>query len=231
MMKNMLIVDDHQQIINVLKRYALQEGFEVFTAENGFDALQLFEQQHFDILLLDIMLPGIDGLAVCREIRSQSLVPIILITAKNEDYERIMGLDSGADDYITKPFSPKEVMARVRAILRRVEHTKENQDSLAKVGYDNLMIHLEKKKVTIDGHPIRLTRRELELLWLLVTNKDKVFSRDNLLDSLWGIEYFGDVRTVDTHIRRLRAKLAQIPHPNWDIATVWGQGYRFEVQP
>lgn len=230
-MKKMLIVDDHQQIIDVLKRYAIQEGFEVFTAETGLDALKLFEQHHLDIILLDIMMPGMDGLAVCQEIRRQSLVPIILITAKNEDYERIMGLDRGADDYITKPFSPKEVMARVRAILRRVELTEENQDSLAKTGYDNLMIHLEKKSVTIDGQAIRLTRRELELLWLLVTNKEKVFSRDNLLDSLWGMDYFGDVRTVDTHIRRLRAKLAKVPHPSWEIATVWGQGYRFEVQP
>lgn len=228
-MKKMLIVDDHRQMIDILSHYAKQECFEVHTAEDGYAALQLFDQQHFNIILLDIMMPGMDGLEVCQKIRQQSLVPIILITAKNEDYDRIMGLDNGADDYITKPFSPKEVMARVRAILRRVERTEENQDSMIKIGYDNLLIHLEKKLVTINGHTINLTRRELELLWLLVKNKEKIFSRDNLLDSLWGTDYFGDVRTVDTHIRRLRAKLAKEPHPRWDIATVWGQGYRFEV--
>jgi len=227
-MKNILIVDDHLQITEVLKEYVLKEGFNPIIADNGQAALDAFSSYAIELILLDVMLPKIDGFGVCKTIRATSNVPIIMITAKGEDYHRIMGLDIGADDYIVKPFSPSEVMARIRAILRRLERTEENQHTMDRLTYDNLTVYLEEKKVTIATQEIFLTKRELELLWLLLANPEKVFSRDNLLDSLWGIDYFGDARTVDTHIKRLRAKLDEVSHPNWEIATVWGQGYKFE---
>lgn len=227
-MKNILIVDDHLQITEVLKEYVLKEGFNPIIADNGQAVLDAFSSHAIELILLDVMLPKIDGFGVCKTIRATSNVPIIMITAKGEDYHRIMGLDIGADDYIVKPFSPSEVMARIRAILRRIERTEENQHTMDRLTYDNLTVYLEEKKVTIATQEIILTKRELELLWLLLANPEKVFSRDNLLDSLWGIDYFGDARTVDTHIKRLRAKLDEVSHPNWEIATVWGQGYKFE---
>ncbi|MGX7244000.1 response regulator transcription factor [Enterococcus quebecensis] len=227
-MKNILIVDDHSQITEVLKEYVLKEGFSPIIASDGKEALQQFFNHSVELILLDVMLPKIDGFDVCKKIRETSNVPIIMVTAKGEDFHRIMGLDIGADDYIVKPFSPSEVMARVRAILRRIERTDDNQHTMDQLIYDNLIVYLEEKKVTIAKQEIMLTKRELELLWLLLANREKVFSRDNLLDSLWGIDYYGDARTVDTHIKRLRAKLDEIDHPNWEIATVWGQGYKFE---
>lgn len=227
-MKNVLIVDDHSQITEVLKEYAIKEKLNPIIASDGEMALKLFSMQPVEVVLLDIMLPKIDGFGVCKKIRETSNVPIIMITAKGEDYNRIMGLDIGADDYIVKPFSPNEVMARIRAILRRIERTEENHHAMDRLIYDNLIIYLEEKRITIDQQEICLTKRELELLWLLLSNREKVFSRDNLLDSLWGIDYFGDARTVDTHIKRLRAKLDDVNHPNWQITTVWGQGYKFE---
>ncbi|MGG5343433.1 response regulator transcription factor [Enterococcus sp. AZ192] len=227
-MKKILIVDDHQQITEVLKAYVLKEGFTPVVVSNGQEALNAFYEHTIELILLDVMLPVLDGFEVCKKIRETSNVPIIMITAKGEDYHRIMGLDIGADDYIVKPFSPSEVMARIRAILRRIERTEENQQSMAYLTYDNLALYLDEKKVTIEQKEILLTKRELELLWLLLSHREKVFSRDNLLDSLWGIDYYGDARTVDTHIKRLRAKLDEVPHPQWEIATVWGQGYKFE---
>ncbi|WP_206911808.1 hypothetical protein IGL98_002609 [Enterococcus sp. DIV0840] len=227
-MKNILIVDDHLQITEVLKEYVLKEGFSPIVASDGLSALDAFFSHSIELILLDVMLPKLDGFDVCKKIRETSNVPIIMVTAKGEDYHRIMGLDIGADDYIVKPFSPSEVMARIRAILRRIERTEENQLTMEQLTYDNLIVYLEEKKVIIAQQEIMLTKRELELLWLLLANREKVFSRDNLLDSLWGIDYFGDARTVDTHIKRLRAKLDEVAHPNWEIATVWGQGYKFE---
>ncbi|MBO0440038.1 response regulator transcription factor [Candidatus Enterococcus ikei] len=227
-MKNILIVDDHLQITEVLKEYIIKEGFSPIIAYDGQTALDQFFAHSIELILLDVMLPNLDGFEVCKKIRETSNVPIIMITAKGEDYHRIMGLDIGADDYIVKPFSPSEVMARIRAILRRIERTEENQHTMDQLHYDNLIVYLEEKKVTIEQQEIALTKRELELLWLLLAHQEKVFSRDNLLDSLWGIDYYGDARTVDTHIKRLRAKLDEVAHPNWEIATVWGQGYKFE---
>lgn len=227
-MKKILIVDDHIQITEVLKEYVIKEDFSPIVASDGQAALDLFFKHSIELILLDVMLPTLDGFGVCKKIRETSNVPIIMITAKGEDYHRIMGLDIGADDYIVKPFSPSEVMARIRAILRRIERTEENHLTIKQLTYDNLIVYLEEKKVTIAQEEIILTKREIELLWLLLANREKVFSRDNLLDSLWGIDYFGDARTVDTHIKRLRAKLDEITHPNWAIATVWGQGYKFE---
>jgi DNA-binding response OmpR family regulator len=171
------------------------------------------------------MMPGLDGFAICKEIRKTSAVPIIMITARGEDFERIMGLDNGADDYIVKPFSPAEVMARVRAVLRRLGF-----DGTEKVfSHGGLTVSLGKFTAHIDGHPILLTKKEIELLYTLASNRDKVFSREKLLDGLWGYDYLGDARTVDTHIKRLRAKLSTLPHPDWEIQTVWGAGYKFDT--
>ena len=173
------------------------------------------------------MMPGMDGFELCRTIRKESNVPIIMVTAKGEDYERIMGLDIGADDYVVKPFSPAEVMARVRAVMRRIDTPEKTRNTFT---FDNLHIDLDNYSVKIGEANIVLTKKEIELLWTFATNKDKVFSRDNLLDSLWGFDYFGDTRTVDSHIKRLRAKLDTVPHPKWDIKTIWGVGYKFEVR-
>ena len=181
------------------------------------------------MVLLDVMMPKLDGFEVCRRLRQQSMVPIIMITARGEDYDKIMGLDIGADDYVIKPFSASEVMARVRAVLRRIqpqEPASKNTLSIA-----NLYINVDKYEVQIDGVEVPLTKKEIELLWTLAKNNTKVFSRDNLLDSIWGIDYFGDSRTVDSHIKRLRAKLDKYEHDKWDIKTIWGVGYRFEVKP
>lgn len=174
------------------------------------------------------MMPKKDGFEVCKEIRSNSNVPIIMITAKGDDGDRIMGLDIGADDYIVKPFSPGEVMARIRAILRRLDISEEQKKDI--VHHPGLEINISDYKVSLNGQPLRLTKKETEIFWLLASNPGKVFSRDNLLTSVWGDDYFGDARTVDTHIKRLRSKLSIHEPLNWDIITIWGVGYKFEVK-
>lgn len=179
------------------------------------------------MVLLDVMMPKVDGFEVCRRLRGKSLVPVIMVTARGEDFEKIMGLDIGADDYIIKPFSAGEVMARVRAILRRMQ-PREEKTAHNIYRYSNLMIDLDKYAVTVNGSEVPLTKKEVELLWTLAKNSSKVFSRDNLLDSLWGYDYYGDSRTVDSHIKRMRAKLDKFEHPGWEIKTIWGVGYRFE---
>jgi DNA-binding response OmpR family regulator len=229
-MQKILIADDNKQITAVLSEYSKREGFEPFIAENGAEAAALFHTQDFDMVLLDVMMPLKDGYEVCREIRQRSNVPIIMITAKGEDYEKIMGLDIGADDYIVKPFSSAEVMARIRALLRRMERTPENDTSHKIFTYDNLTICLDEFSVLIEENELPLTKKEIELLWIMATNQKKLFTRENLLDSVWGYDYFGDSRTVDSHIKRLRAKLDAYSHPNWQIKTVWGKGYKFEVK-
>lgn len=226
-MLRILIADDNRQIVSVLEEYAKKEGFSVTTAFDGPTALDLARSSVFDMILLDVMMPGMDGFEVCREIRRQSNVPIIMITARGEDFERIMGLDIGADDYIVKPFSPGEVMARIRAILRRIQG--EDNTNTQVFTYESLMINLDEYTTKIGDVRISLTKKETEILWTLATNKNKVFSRDNLLNSLWGFDYYGDTRTVDSHIKRLRAKLDEVPHDGWEIKTIWGVGYKFEV--
>ncbi|WP_417573370.1 response regulator transcription factor [Phascolarctobacterium faecium] len=227
-MNKILIADDNQQITSILANYARKEGFEPLVALDGQQALELFEQheKNIDVVLLDVMMPKLDGFEVCRELRRRSMVPIIMVTARGEDFERIMGLDIGADDYILKPFSAGEVMARVRAILRRVQPREAEQQNLYSVG--NLVIDLDKYLVTIGGADVTLTKKEVELLWTLAKNSSKVFSRENLLDSILGYDYFGDSRTVDSHIKRLRAKVDKFEHEEWEIKTIWGVGYRFE---
>lgn len=226
-MSVMLIADDNKQITSILEEYAKKEGFIPKIALNGSEALDLFFKYQPEIVLLDVMMPIMDGFEVCREIRKMSNVPIIMITARGEDFEKIMGLDIGADDYIVKPFSPGEVMARVRAVLRRIIRDDERKQQI--FTYDNLKVNLDDYVVTIDNKSIFLTKKEIEILWTLSTNKNKVFTRDNLLNSLWGYDYFGDSRTVDSHIKRLRSKLDEFKHPGWDIKTIWGVGYKFEV--
>ena len=225
-MPTILIADDNRQITSILEEYAKKEGFTTKVAFDGKEALELFRQNQPDLVLLDVMMPVMDGFEVCREIRKQSNVPVIMITARGEDFEKIMGLDIGADDYIVKPFSPGEVMARVRAILRRITQTEGQQQQ--SFTFANLKINLDDYIVTINDTTISLTKKEIELLWTLATNKNKVFSRDNLLNSLWGYDYFGDNRTVDSHIKRLRAKLEAEHHEEWEIRTIWGVGYKFE---
>ena len=225
----MLIADDNKQITSVLSNYARKEGFEPVVALDGEEALRLFDEHEPDIamVLLDVMMPKMDGFEVCRRLRGKSLVPVIMVTARGEDFEKIMGLDIGADDYIIKPFSAGEVMARVRAILRRMQ-PREEKTAHNIYRYSNLMIDLDKYAVTVNGIEVPLTKKEVELLWTLAKNSSKVFSRDNLLDSLWGYDYYGDSRTVDSHIKRMRAKLDKFEHPGWEIKTIWGVGYRFE---
>ncbi len=226
-MASILIADDNRQITSILEEYAKKEGHTTRTAFDGEEALELFRSFKPDVVLLDVMMPKTDGFEVCREIRKASGTPVIMITARGEDFEKIMGLDIGADDYIIKPFSPGEVMARVRAILRRVQSDGQKKKQLS---YRDLVIDLEDYTVTVGGHDVPLTKKELEILWTLASNKSKVFSRDNLLNSLWGYDYFGDNRTVDSHIKRLRAKLDEYPHEGWEIRTIWGVGYKFEVK-
>lgn len=228
-MAKMLIADDNKQITSILSNYARKEGFEPVVALDGEEALRLFDEHEPDIamVLLDVMMPKVDGFEVCRRLRGKSLVPVIMVTARGEDFEKIMGLDIGADDYIIKPFSAGEVMARVRAILRRMQ-PREKKTAHNIYRYSNLMIDLDKYAVTVNGSEVPLTKKEVELLWTLAKNSSKVFSRDNLLDSLWGYDYYGDSRTVDSHIKRMRAKLDKFEHPGWEIKTIWGVGYRFE---
>lgn len=223
-MNPILVVDDNEQILEILTKYIEVEHWPMLAARTGEEALRLFDAADPSIILLDIMLPGIDGLEVCRRIRQISTVPILMITAKDEDADRILGLDIGADDYIVKPFSPGEVMARIRAVLRRLG-AQDGKDTLV-VG--NLTIHLPSLNVTLDGRKIALTRREVELLWTLASAPGRVFTRDNLLTLVWGYEHIGNYRAVDSHIKRLRQKLDVLPHPAFSIATVWGTGYKFE---
>lgn len=221
-MKKILIADDNENITSILNEYAKREGYEVFLAHNGEEALNIFHHNSIDLVLLDVMMPKLSGFEVCKKIRETSSVAIIMITARSDDYDKIMGLDMGADDYIVKPFSPREVMARMRAILRRIKDTNEI------VEINNLMIDINSYIVRIDHMPVNLTKKEIEILWVLASNQGKVFTRDNLLDSIWGDDYYGDSRTVDSHIKRLRAKLNG--QNKWDIKTIWGVGYQFEVK-
>ncbi len=219
-----LVVDDNAQIVDILSQYIKKEGWPMLAAKTGEEALALFDAAEPSLILLDIMLPGLDGLEVCRRIRRVSSVPILMITAKDEDADRILGLDIGADDYIVKPFSPGEVMARIRAVLRRIPAAAEKE--MLVIG--ELSIHLPSLSVTLSGHKLNLTRREVELLYTLAASPGRVFTRDNLLTIVWGYEFAGNYRAVDSHIKRLRAKLDAYPHDTFAIATVWGAGYKFE---
>ena len=226
-MYKVLIADDNKQIVSILSEYCKKNNFTVSTVFDGEAALKEIEENEFDIILLDVMMPKKDGFDVCRQVRTFSNVPIIMITARGEDYEKIMGLEIGADDYIVKPFSPGEIIARINAILRRI--TPKNDESAKIFIFDNLEIDLNNFTVKINDEIISFTKKEIEILWTLATNQNKVFTRENLLDLIWGFDYFGESRTVDTHIKRLRAKLDNYKHEKWNIKTIWGVGYKFDV--
>ena len=226
-MASILIADDNAQIASVLEEYLKKEGHQPHIARDGQQALEMFEALKPDAVLLDVMMPRLDGFAVCREIRRTSTVPVIMVTARGEDFERIMGLDIGADDYIVKPFSPGEVMARLRAVLRRIDR---GQTARQELSIGNMRIDLDTYAVQVGGEDVPLTKKELEILWTLASNADRVFSREHLLESLWGYDYYGDNRTVDTHIKRLRAKLDAHGPQGWEIRTIWGVGYKLEVK-
>lgn len=229
-MQHILIADDNRDITDILSTYSRMEGFEPVVAGDGEEAIRMFNQYNPEVVLLDVMMPKEDGYEVCRKIRSKSNVPVILITARGEDFDKIMGLDIGADDYIVKPFSPREVMARVRAVMRRMTKTSKEAAAGNVLTIGNLEINLDEYTLHIGGNKIALTKKEIETMWTLATNPNKVFTRDNLLDSLWGFDYFGDSRTVDSHIKRLRSKLDIVEHPSWNIKTIWGVGYKFEIE-
>lgn len=227
--KTVLIVDDEQPIRELLALYLVKEGFAVQEAADGAEALIKYQESKPDIIILDIMMPILDGIEVCRQIRKFSHIPIIMLTSRAEDDDRIMGLELGADDYVTKPFNPREVVARVKAVLRRQGMPKESPAAV--LSYPQLVIDLDRHTVTAFEEEIPLANKELELLWYLASHPGLAFSREQLLESVWDYSYCGDTRTVDTHIKRIRKKLAVQAEPPWDIKTVWGIGYKFEVKP
>ncbi len=219
-----LVVDDDSNISTLLRLYLEKEGFEVSTAADGEEALAVFEKTQPDLILLDIMLPKLDGWQVCREIRKTSQCPIIMITAKSETFDKVLGLELGADDYIVKPFENKEVVARVRAVLRRTA-TSENT-AVKEVRYDNLIINLTNYELRVKGELISTPPKELELLYHLASNPNQMFSRDQLLDEVWGFDYCGESRTIDVHIKRIREKIDGASD-KWELCTVWARGYKF----
>ena len=222
-----LVVDDDQNICELLRLYIEKEGFEVRIANDGRKALEIFEEQNPDLIMLDIMLPELDGWQVCREIRKKSQCPIIMLTAKGEVFDKVLGLELGADDYVVKPFETKEVVARIEAVLRRYGSNAEEQ--VKEVRYDKLSINLTNYELKVDGVAIDTPPKEMELIYHLASNPNRVFTRDQLLDEVWGFDYFGDSRTVDVHIKRLREKLEGV-EANWQLKTVWGVGYKFEAE-
>ena len=228
--QRILIVDDDENIAELISLYLTKECFDTKIVFNGEDALSTFETYEPNLILLDLMLPGIDGYQVCREIRAKSGVPIIMLSAKGEIFDKVLGLELGADDYILKPFDSKEMIARVRAVLRRYHpiKTKPSQAESQKcVEYEGLTINLTNYSVLCDGNTVEMPPKELELLYCLASSPNQVFTREQLLDRIWGYEYLGDTRTVDVHIKRLREKLKD--HPHWKLGTVWGIGYKFET--
>lgn len=227
-----LIVDDEDQIRNILRMYLTKEGFTVKEAVNGKQALEILSAEQFDLIVLDIMMPEVDGWGVCREVRARWGVPIIMLTAREDEVDRVVGLEMGADDYMVKPFSPRELLARIRAVLRRVGTPGQSDGAAGKQDgavHKLVDINAETRSVTICGHPVTLTVKEFDLLQLMVKHPGRVFTRDDLLQGVWGFDYFGDSRTVDTHVNRLRDKLGKVPGCPEIIRTVWGVGYKFEV--
>ncbi len=223
-----LIVDDDKNICDLLRLYLEKDGYGVILSHDGAEAVVKFNALKPDIVLLDIMLPGMDGWQVCREIRKKSNVPIIMITAKGETIDKIIGLDLGADDYIVKPFDAKEVIARINAVTRRVGTTN-TEPEIREVHYDKLSVNMTRYELKVNGKTIDTPPKELELLYYLTSNPNRVYTRDQLLDEVWGFEYYGDSRTIDVHIKRLREKLANVSE-KWALETVWGVGYKFKVE-
>ena len=227
MAAKILVVDDDTNICELLRLYLEKEGYDTVIANDGGQAVQAFHQSSPDLMLLDIMLPKLDGWQVCREIRKTSNIPVIMITAKGETFDKILGLELGADDYVVKPFDAKEVMARVKAVLRRA--APQNENGMKVVKYDKLVINLTNYELWVDGKQIDTPPKELELIYHLASNPNRVFTRDQLLDEVWSFDYYGDSRTVDVHVKRLREKLEGVSD-QWSLKTVWGVGYKFEVR-
>lgn len=229
--QKILIVDDDNNIAELISLYLTKECYDTKIVNDGAQALIAFEHYKPNMLLLDLMLPGIDGYQVCREIRAKSDVPIIMLSAKGEVFDKVLGLELGADDYILKPFDSKELVARVKAVLRRFQPAKPEAYAsvdIKCVEYPGLIVNLSNYSVTYDGQQIDMPPKELELLYFLASSPNQVFTREQLLDNIWGYEYVGDTRTVDVHVKRLREKIKD--KPTWRIATVWGIGYKFEVK-
>lgn len=222
-----LIVDDDKNIVNLIKLNFDKEGFETTTAYNGREALDRFRTENPSLVILDVMMPEMDGLEACKEIRKTSSVPIIMLTAKGETFDKVLGLELGADDYMVKPFEPKELTARAKAVLRRSDpkETSANKE----LQYTNLSINISNYEIKLAGKIVEFPPKELELLYFLASNPNRVFTREQLLEKVWGFDYYGDSRTVDVHIKRLREKLENV-EGNWQLKTVWGVGYKFEVR-
>jgi len=228
--QKILIVDDDTNIAELISLYLTKECFETMIVHDGEEALKVFDTFQPNLILLDLMLPGIDGYQVCREIRAKSATPIIMLSAKGEVFDKVLGLELGADDYIIKPFDSKELVARVKAVLRRYQPVKQEapKSSAKIVEYPDLVINQTNYSVLYRGTPVDMPPKELELLYFLASSPNQVFTREQLLDHIWGYEYIGDTRTVDVHIKRLREKIKD--HPTWSLSTVWGIGYKFEVK-
>ncbi len=222
-----LIVDDDTNICELLRLYLEKDGFSTIVVNDGESAIVSAKNDNPDLILLDIMLPKMDGWQVCREIRKESDVPIIMLTAKSETFDKVLGLELGADDYVSKPFDTKEVVARVKAVLRR--STSEITGKIKEVSFDKLKINLTNYELTVNGRTIDTPPKELELIYHLASNPNRVYTRDQLLDEVWGFDYYGDSRTVDVHVKRLREKLEGVSD-SWCLKTVWGVGYKFELR-
>ena len=230
MANKILVVDDDLNICELLKLYLENDVYVVYTANDGKQAVDMFKNKTPDLVLLDIMLPKMDGWQVCREIRKTSSVPIIMLTAKGETFDKVLGLELGADDYVVKPFDTKEVMARVKAVLRRTKGDSEaTEDKKKTVIYDNLEINIQNYEMKVKGVPVDTPPKELELIYHFASNPNRVYTRDQLLDEVWGFDYYGDSRTVDVHVKRLREKLEGVSD-KWCLKTVWGVGYKFETK-
>ncbi len=225
--EKILVVDDDTNICELLRLYLEKEGYDVVIANNGADAVRIFQEQTPSLMLLDIMLPMLDGWQVCREVRKFSDKPIIMLTAKGETFDKVLGFELGADDYVVKPFDAKEVIARVKAVLRRSGAGAAT--SIKEVSFDKLVINLTNYELRVDGKKVDTPPKELELIYHLASNPNRVFTRDQLLDEVWGFDYYGDSRTVDVHVKRLREKLEGISE-KWELKTVWSVGYKFETK-
>ena len=226
-MGKVLIVDDDQNICELLRLYIEKEGYDTRIANDGKAALEVFYEYNPDLIMLDIMLPELDGWQVCREIRKKSQCPIIMLTAKSEVFDKVLGLELGADDYVVKPFEAKEIVARIKAVLRRSGTN--DEDAVKEVHYDKLSINLTNYELRVNGVQVDTPPKEMELIYHLASNPNRVFSRDELLDQVWGFDYYGDSRTVDVHVKRLREKLEGVSD-QWELKTVWGVGYKFDVK-
>lgn len=226
--EKILVVDDDQNICELLRLYLEKEGYTVKLVNDGVSAINAFKQENPDLLMLDIMLPKLDGWQVCREIRKISDKPIIMLTAKGETFDKVLGLELGADDYVTKPFDTKEIVARIKAVLRRTSAAAEDSN-IKEVNFDKLSINLTNYEMKVNGVQVDTPPKELELIFHLASNPNRVFTRDQLLDEVWGFDYYGDSRTVDVHVKRLREKLEGVSD-KWDLKTVWSVGYKFETK-